>query len=110
MGERQPFNPADDFDAMADEFRIQVCLIAQNAMDAAIYRDLPPVRQLECFLGGTLTGVIGCAFACITDEGRDALMDEIVQHILPFARQLAEDIIAEATPAGRSALQDQVKK
>jgi hypothetical protein len=38
-------------------------------------------------------------------------MDEIVQHMLPFARQQAEEIIAEAaaTSSGRSALQEQEK-
>jgi hypothetical protein len=89
------FDPGDPYDAMCESFRIQVADIASEAYRAAIYRDMSPERQLSSFMAGVLTGLIGVCFVSIRDEGRETMMEGIVQ-ALPFARQQAEDIINDA--------------
>lgn len=89
--ELQPFDPGDESDAMAEFFRIQVTQLAIGADKITIYRDLNPQRQLECFIAGALTGLVGVAFASIKTEGNDAMM-EYIASVLPFARLQAESI------------------
>ena len=97
------FDPGDPYDAMCESFRIQVADLASNAYRAAIYRDMSPERQLSSFMAGVLTGLIGVCFVSIRDEGRETMMEGIVQ-ALTFARQQAEDIIndalAQSSPQG----------
>jgi hypothetical protein len=93
MNQRAPFDPSDPFDAMADQFRTQVADMAVRAYKAAIYRDLTPTKQLECFLSGVMTGMVGVAFASIDEAGRYVMMDYI-QEFLPAARELAEGIMS----------------
>lgn len=87
----QTFDPGDPSDAMAEFFRIQVTQLAIDADKITIYRDLNPQRQLECFIAGALTGLVGVAFASIKTEGNDAMM-EYITSVLPFARLQAENI------------------
>lgn len=61
--ERDPFNPSDPVDAMAQSFRLQVTDMALNAYKTAIYRDMDVTRQLEVFVAGALTGLVGVALA-----------------------------------------------
>jgi hypothetical protein len=89
------FDPGDPYDAMCENFRIQVTEAASKARRVAIYRDMSPERQLSSFMAGVLTGLISVCFASIRDEGRDVMMDGI-SDALPFARKQAEDIIADA--------------
>lgn len=89
---RTPFDPGDPFDAMADDFRKKIADMAFRVQEAAIYRELEPHRQMECFLAGTLSGVIGVALASIKPEGRDAMMEYVTQ-CLPVARTIAESIL-----------------
>lgn len=86
-----PFDPSDPFDAMAESARRQVCEIAIEMMSAAVFRDLDPVRQVECLMGGMATGMIGVLFAHIVPEGRDEMMQAIIDY-LPQARLNAENI------------------
>lgn len=92
------FDPSDPYDAMCESFRIQVTEMASRAHRAAIYRDLSPERQLSSFMAGVLTGLIGVCFVQITDEGRDVLIEGILE-ALPIARQQAEDVINNALPS-----------
>lgn len=89
------FDPGDPYDAMCESFRIHVCKMAEAAYSAAIYRDMEPDQQLSSFMAGTLTGLIGVCFASIRDEGRDVMMQGILD-ALPFARQQAEEILEES--------------
>ena len=91
MGEHRAFDPSDPFDAMADRLRREVVQLAIDAERTAIYRDLPPHSKLECFIAGTMSGVIGTVFASIEAEGRDYMMEYIAQ-ALPAARYYAESV------------------
>jgi hypothetical protein len=101
MGESDhaPFDPSDPFDIMADRFRREVAGLASTALRTTIYRDLSPTKQIECFLSGVMTGMVGVCFASIQDDGRDAMMDYVAD-CLPAARQLAEGILADPGPVG----------
>jgi hypothetical protein len=92
MTQRAPFDPGDPFDAMADQFRTQVASIAIRAQDAAVFRDLAPTRQLECFLAGAMAGIVCVCFASIEREGRPDMMKYLKKCLAP-ARELAEGII-----------------
>ncbi|EHK56831.1 hypothetical protein, partial [Allomesorhizobium alhagi] len=70
----RPFNPNDDFDAVAEKFRVHIADMLLAARAAPRFARLDSTRQLECFLCGVLTGVVGCAFAHVTPEGRDDIM------------------------------------
>jgi hypothetical protein len=89
--ERQPFDAGDPMDAMSELFRTQVTDLALAAYSITIYRDLNPQQQLECFLAGALTGIVGVCLASVTTEGADAMMEYLAE-CLPNARELAESI------------------
>jgi hypothetical protein len=98
--QRQPFDPSDPFDVISDRFRIGMAELGAKAFDCPDYRALDSSRQLEAFLCGSVTGLIGVVFAHITPEGRDALMEEIVRY-LPLARQNAEGMLDDDEPQTR---------
>jgi hypothetical protein len=91
---RAPFDPVDPMDAMSEMFRRQVTDIALQAYKIAMYRDLNPQQQLECFLAGAMTGIVGVALASIKTEGADAMMEYLFE-CLPNAREMAESIRSE---------------
>lgn len=93
MTDKAPFDPGDEFDAMADWFRVRVCEIAVEASKIAIYRDLPDGRQLECFMAGAFTGAVGVCMAMGRPESHDELVQAIAD-FLPDARQNAAEIMA----------------
>lgn len=92
------FDAGDPFDAMAESFKAQVADMALAAAKAAIYRDMEPTRQVECFMAGVMTGLLGVCFAHIMPEGRDEMMN-VIEAYLPQARLNAEEMI---NPALRS--------
>lgn len=94
-GERKPFDPGDAGDAMAEMFRRQVTEMALAADKVTLYRDMSPQEQLQCFVAGALTGVVGVALASVKTEGADVIM-EYIEQCLPFARQQAEGIRDES--------------
>lgn len=96
------FDPADAFDAMAESFKRQVADMALKAERAAIYRELDPWRQLECFMAGVVTGLVGVCFASIKPEARDEMMKVIAEY-LPQARDNVEGIIAATMVDGEKA-------
>ena len=89
--QQKPFDPGEPFDAMAENFRIQMANMALTASEAAIYRDLDGIRQIECFVAGVLTGLVGVCFSQIepTKIGRDQIM-RVIEHYLPHAREQVE--------------------
>lgn len=91
------FDPGDPYDAMCDSFRIQVCNMALDAQRIAIYRDMDQGQQLSSFMAGTLVGLIGVCFASIRDEGREVMMQGILDAI-PLARQQVESIPLDTPP------------
>ncbi len=95
MDQRQPFDPSDPMDAMADSFRVQITDMALNAYKATIYRDMSTQQQLECFVAGALTGLVGVVLASVKTEGADVAMKYIVE-CLPIARENAESIRDES--------------
>lgn len=90
--EQRPFDPGDPFDAMTDSFRTQVAQMILDADKAAIFRDLSEVEKLQCIMSGTLTGLMGCCFAYIEPEGRDAII-EAIRDFIPMAAANASEII-----------------
>lgn len=89
--ERQPFNPSNPFDAMAETIRREVCNIGLRALSTTIYRELDGHKQLECFLAGAMSGLISVAFAHIEPQGRDMIMNYI-KECLPIARRIVDEI------------------
>jgi hypothetical protein len=89
--ERAPFDPGDAMDAMSERFRTQVTEIALAAHKVTIYRDMDPKQQLECFIAGALTGLVGVCLASIKSEGADAMMEYLAE-CLSHAREFAETI------------------
>lgn len=92
MTDPRPFAPGEPFDAMAETFRTQVADMILQADEAAIFRGLSQVEQLQCIMSGTLTGLVGCCFAYIEPEGRDAII-EAIRDFVPMAAKNAESII-----------------
>jgi hypothetical protein len=88
----KPFDPAKAFDAMAENFRHQIGDMAIRARSVTIYRDMERHQQLESFMCGVITGLIGVCFAHIAPEGRDGMM-QVISSYLPQARENVEDII-----------------
>lgn len=101
--EREPFNPDDPMDAMSEMFRRQVTDIALDAYKVTLYRELPVQQQLECFIAGILTGLVGVCFASLEpiEGSRDVLMKAIAE-TLPQVREMAEGIFeANGYPLSR---------
>lgn len=90
--EMRPFNPGDPFDAMSDSFRSQVVRMAIEAGKVTIFRDLTPVEQVQCLMGGVLTGLSGVLFSYVTEEGREAIVGSMHETI-EFAAANAAHII-----------------
>lgn len=90
----RPFDHAEPFDVMADQFRRQTAGIASAAYKTTIYRELTPVQQLESFIFGVTVGLIGVCFASIRPEGRDEMIRAIVDY-LPQAREQVEGIMLD---------------
>ncbi|MDO8596599.1 MAG: hypothetical protein Q7R45_08245 [Sulfuricaulis sp.] len=88
----QPFDPGDPFDAMAESFRRHTADMALTALDAAVFRDLDGARQIECFIAGVLTGLVGVCFAQIETSDRNKLM-RVIEAYLPQARKNAEEML-----------------
>lgn len=95
MAERPAFDPGDPFDAVAQTFKNEIADIALRMMKVTIYRELPPHKQLEAFIVGSLTGVLGVAFAHAqpASSNRKQIM-RYVKSVLPFCQQQAEEIVA----------------
>lgn len=97
------FDPGEPYDAMCESFRLQVAEMVLEAGRVAIYRDMTWDQQLGSFMAGTLTGLIGVCFAHIREEGRDEMIQGIIDAI-PFARQQAEGVFENAEASeGRKA-------
>lgn len=92
------FDPGNEFDAMADWFRVRIAELALEADKAAIYRGLGD-RQLECFMAGAVTGVVGVCLAMTASQSHDDLMDAIAAY-LPEARLNADGIVAPSKGEG----------
>lgn len=90
------WDAGEPFDAMAENFRRQITTMVLNADRVAIYRQLDSMKQIECFIAGTVTALIGVCFSSIMPEGRDEMMKVITQYI-PQAREQVEAMI---DPAG----------
>lgn len=88
---REPFDPADPFDAMAESFRLQVCDMVIDAQKVAIFKELSWDQQIQAITAGVMTGLVGVLFAHVNAGGRDGIM-EMLEKFLPMARQNAEDI------------------
>ena len=99
MRSREPFNPADPFDALADGIKSAVVDIGASAIFTPEFRGLAPERAVECFTAGVLTGLMGVLFSVCaqTTESHDAL-ERFVTSYVPQARAQAEDIAASGEP------------
>lgn len=100
MEKYKPFDPSDDADVIADNFRVEVCEMASRAMTMGAYKRLSSTEQIETFMGGVLVGLIGVCFSHIRPEGREAMMEAITDY-LPQARDQAEAMIEEVATAER---------
>lgn len=97
---RPAFDPGDPFDAVAEAFKNEVAEAALRMMKVTIYRELEPHQQLEALIVGTLTGLIGSAFAHAQPQSHDEIMKYIAE-IMPLAREQAEAAVGSvgAVPA-----------
>lgn len=100
FGEMRVWDADDPFDAMAESFRLQVATMAIDAGKVTIYRELDPIQQLQCFMAGTVTALIGVCFASIEPAGRDGMMQAIADY-LPQARENVEEILKENDATAR---------
>lgn len=91
----EPFDPTDPAERMADKFRKDVAGLASVALNNADYRGLSSIEQVQCFMAGVATGLIGVCFAHVENAGHDAMMEAIVDY-LPQAREQAEAIMEDA--------------
>jgi hypothetical protein len=91
MDDRAPFDAGDPMDAVAEMFRLQITQLALDAQKITIYRDLAPQQQLQSFIAGAMTGLVGVALASVQTAGADAMVDYLVECI-PYARQQAEGV------------------
>lgn len=89
------FDSSDPAERLADDFRRGVAEIAQRTFKKGDYRGLSSIEQVQCFMAGIATGLIGVCFAHIEDAGRDAMMEAITEY-LPQAREQAEGIMEDA--------------
>lgn len=91
----QPYNAAHPFERAADQIRKDIAELARRTMESKDYKALSSIEQVQCFMAGAMTAVIGVCFAHIDDAGRDAMM-EAIEEYLPQARAQAEGIIESA--------------
>lgn len=73
---------------MCENFRMQVVNMVIKADRIAIYRDLNAQRQLECFIAGTLTGLIGAAMGHVRPEGYEHIV-KYIGECIPMAAKFA---------------------
>jgi hypothetical protein len=88
---RAPFDPTDPFDSQCERLRREVIQLIIDSEKVTVYREMSPQRQLECLVCGLMTGLIGAAFASIsqTVDARDSVI-EYIASCIPVARQLAD--------------------
>jgi hypothetical protein len=91
----QPYNAEHPFERAADQIRKDIAELATRAMESKDYKALSAIEQVQCFMAGAMTAVIGVCFAHVEDAGRDAIM-EAIEEYLPQARVKAEGIIESA--------------
>jgi len=95
---RESFDASDPFDSMAESIRRATVDVILSHMKIALFRDLPPAQQLQAFVAGTMTAVLGCSFVYVTPDGRDAV-EEMVTGFVRDARLNAEAIADDAEAA-----------
>lgn len=91
----EPFDPSDPADLLADTFRREVAAMAQRIFDKEAFRGLTPIQQVESFMAGVTTGLVGVCFAHVEEAGHNGMMDVIAKY-LPIAREQAEGIMEDA--------------
>lgn len=91
----EPFDESDPFNIVCEHFRKTTLEHRLRAERITLFRDLEPMEQLQAFIVGTMTGLVGAAFASIYREGRDDIMQYFVDS-LPFCRQQAEAMVDKA--------------
>lgn len=84
-----PFNDSDPFDTVAELFRTQVVEMVIKAADMPLYRGLSQEQQLQAFISGAMSGLIGVCFSSLRPEGYDEIMKVLAGH-LPTARLQVE--------------------
>lgn len=91
MSEQKPFDPASDFDNIADSIRRDVAKLVLPWLDVPVFQALPAERRLACVMAGLTTGLVGTCFSMIEAGGRDEMMVAIEDY-LPQAREHCEAI------------------
>lgn len=91
----EPFDATDPAERVADRFRKGVAELASAIFKDEDCRDLSSVEQVQSFMAGVATGLIGVCFAHVENAGRDAMMEAILDY-LPQAREQAEGIMEDA--------------
>ena len=94
MEARGPFNPADPFDASAEMIRRAVVQVVMDADRAAIFRDLPDERKVQCLMAGLMTGAVGCLFCFIRPECHEEFLKELAAW-LPSIQEQVDSIMAD---------------
>lgn len=90
---REQFDPSDPAEQMADSIRKGIAEMFVQVSSRKGFRDLSSIDQVQAFMGGAMTAIVGVCFAHIDRAGRDAMV-EALRDYLPAAREQAEAIIA----------------
>jgi hypothetical protein len=91
----EPYDADHPFERVADRFRKDIAEVAVRASETDAYKALSPEQQIQSFMAGAMTAVIGVCFAQVENAGWDAIM-EAIEDYLPQARIQAEGIIDSA--------------
>lgn len=95
MADLKPFNGNDDLDVAADMVRVLVVDLAIKLVGSPHFKTMPPSKQIEAFICGTMTAALGVAFSIVieTTEAHDEI-ERFVAAYIPQARAQAEGIAA----------------
>ena len=92
---REPFDAGDPFDAMAESIRRAVADVVIEHKWLGIFNSLPPGRQLEAILAGSMTAILGIALIYVEPESRDEI-ENVVRDFVSAARENAEEMAERA--------------
>lgn len=90
-----PFDPTDPLNRVADHYRKAIAELVSAAAAMEDNRGLSEIDQLEAFMTGAATGLIGVLFASTRRGAWDEVMTALISY-LPQARAQVEGVFENA--------------
>ena len=90
-----PFDPSDPLDALAESYRRKVLGMALKGPIDPRFKKMTGQDQFAALAAGVSAGLVCVAFAQVREEGRDEMMDHLIE-CLKYGRVQAEGILDEA--------------